>query len=161
MPNTKDMNLPRLEDTSGGKSGRQPGTSRGCEGAKKAETMDTTSRKDEDIEEGTIRGEINVDPDTYALSWMCDCQHGYADEQIEFWPLLHLLTDGSEVKTRQLACWLLLMWHWSSATHPTSCPPDPTNIRPWLPLKQKREKQDLWTEVYAYSLQHVVEAATG
>ena len=73
-------------------------------------------------------GAINIDPDKYTLAWMCDCQCGYADEQIEFWPLLHPLMDGSEVKTQQLACRLLSMWHWSSATHPTSCPPTPTNM---------------------------------
>ena len=136
-----------------------------CKGAKKVEFKDTASLKEEDIEKGAVGGERYVDPDKYTLAWMCDHQHGYTDEQIEFWPLLHPLTDGSEVKTWQLAHWLFSMWHWSSATHPMSCPPAPTNmeIRQWLPLNQDQEgeKQDLWTEAYVCSLQHIVEAATG
>ena len=31
----------------------------------------------------------------------------------------------------------------------------------WLPLNEEREKWELWTEAYVYSLQHVAEAATG
>ena len=62
--------------------------------------MDTASLKAEDAEEGAVGGELSMDPDKYTMAWMCDHQHGYADEQIEFWPLLCLLMDGSEVTTR-------------------------------------------------------------
>ena len=90
--------------------------------------MDTASLKDEDAEEGAVGGELCMDPAKYAMAWMHDHQRWYDDEQMEFWPLLHLLTGGREVMTQQLAYQLLSMWHWSSATHPTSCPPAPTNM---------------------------------
>ena len=46
--------------------------------------------------------------------------------------------------------------------HASSCPTN-MEIGQWLPSNQdqNKEKQDLWTEAYACSLQHVVEAATG
>ena len=99
-----------------------------CEAMKKAEAMDTASLKDEEVEEGAMGGEGNIDPDRYALAWMHEHQRGYTDEQIDFWSLLHLLMNGSEVKTHQLAHQLLSMWQWSSATHPMSCPPAPQPI---------------------------------
>ena len=95
---------------------------------------------------------------------MRDRQRGYADEQIKFWPLLHPLMNGSEgpdLATGTLALVdVALVFH-----HPSnmSCPPAPTNMEIgwWLPLNQEGEKQDLWTEAYACSLQRVAEAATG
>ena len=87
-------------------------------------------------------------------------------KMINFWPLLHPLTDGGGTATRRLAHCLLSTWEWSSATHPTSCPPAPTNmeIGRWLPLdKDDREgsREDLWTEAYAYCLQRIAKSSTG
>ena len=96
--------------------------------ARKTEAMDTASPKTEDTGEGAVGGDLHADPDKYPMSWMCDHQRWYDVEMIELWPLLYLLMDGKGTTTRQLACHLLLTWHWSSVTHPTSCPPTPTNM---------------------------------
>ena len=90
---------------------------------RKTEAMDITSTKAEDAEEGAVGGERCADPDKHPIAWMRDCQCWYDDEMIEFWSLLCPLMDGKGTTTRQLACHLLSMWHWSSTTHPTSCPP--------------------------------------
>ena len=94
---------------------------------------------------------------------MGDHQCWYDDEQIEFWPLLHPLMDGRGATNRCLAHHLLSTWHCSSATHPTSCPPSPTNmeISQWLPLDQEGSRDDLWTEAYVHCLQCMAEAVTG
>ena len=104
--------------------------------ARKTEAMDTASQKVESTEEGAVGGEADVDPDRHPMAWMCDHQCCYDDEMISFWPLLHPLTDGGGTMTWRLVCCLLSMWQWSSITHPTSCPPTPTNmeIGRWLPL---------------------------
>ena len=73
-----------------------------CEIARKTEAMDTASPKAEDAEEGAVGGELCMDPDKYPMAWMRDHQHWYDNEQIEFWPLLHLLTDGKGATTWQL-----------------------------------------------------------
>ena len=93
---------------------------------RKTEAMGTASPKVEDTEEGAVGGELCVDPDKHLMAWMRDHQHWYDDEMINFWPLLHPLTDGKGTMTQHLACCLLSMGHWSSVTHPTSClPPQP------------------------------------
>ena len=96
-------------------------------------------RKREGAEEGAVGGdaEVNADPDIHPMEWMRNRQHCYNDnEMINFWLLLCPLTDGGGTTTWCLACRLLLTWEWSSAMHPTSCPPAPTNIEIgwWLPL---------------------------
>ena len=97
------------------------------------------------------------------MAWMCDRQRCYDDEMISFWPLLHPLTDRGGTMTRRLARCLLSTWQWASTTHPTSCPPAPTNmeIRWWLPLDREGNKEDLWIEAYACCLQHMAEASAG
>ena len=65
----------------------------------KTEAMDTASLKAEVAEAGAVGGELSMDLDKYAMAWMFDHQRGYADEEIEFWPLHCPLTDGSEVTT--------------------------------------------------------------
>ena len=90
--------------------------------ARKTEAMDTAGPNIEDAGEGAVGGDLHADPDKYPMSWMRDHQRWHDDEMIEFWPLLCPLTDGKGTTTRQLARRLLLTWHWSSATHPTSCP---------------------------------------
>ena len=134
--------------------------------ARKTEAMDTASQKVENAEEGAVGGEVGIDPDRHPMAWMCNHQHCYDDEMINFWPLLRPLMDGRRTVTWRLACHLLSMWHWSSITHPTSCPPAPTNMEIgwWLPLDwEDREgsREDLWIEAYACCLQHMVEASTG
>ena len=130
--------------------------------------MDTAPQKREGAEEGAVGGdaEVNADPDIHPMEWMHNRQHCYNDEMIIFWPLLRPLTDGGGTTMQCLACRLLSTWEWSSATHPTSCPPAPTNIEigRWLPLdRDDREgsREDLWIEAYACCLQHVAEASTG
>ena len=95
---------------------------------RKTEAMDTASQKAENTEEGAAGGEVGVDLDRHPMAWMRTHQRCYDDEMINFWPLLCLLMDGRRTMTRCLACHLLSTWHWSSVTHPTSCPPTPTNM---------------------------------
>ena len=130
---------------------------------RKTEAMDTASPKVEEAEEGAVVGELCLDPDKHPMAWMRDHQCWYDEEMINFWPLLHPLTDGKGTMTQCLACHLLSMCHWSSVTHPTSCPPAPTNmeIGRWLPLNREGSRKYLWIEAYACSLQCVAEAATG
>ena len=131
--------------------------------ARKTEAMDTASPKTEGAGEGAVGGEQHADPDKSPMSWMRDRQRWYDNEMIEFWPLLCPLTDGKGTTTWWLAHRLLSTWHWSLVTHPTSCPPAPTNmeIGRWLSLDQEGSREDLWMEAYARSLQRVAEAATG
>ena len=126
------------------------------------EAMDTTSQKVESAEEGAVEGEAGADPNRHPMAWMCDRQCCYDDEMISFWPLLRPLTDGGGTATRCLVRRLLSTWQWSSTTHPTSCPPTPTNmeIGRRLPLDREGSKEDLWIEAYACCLQHVAEAST-
>ena len=110
--------------------------------------------------------EVDADPDTHPMAWMCNRQHCYDDEMISFWPLLRPLMDGGGTATRRLVRHLLSTWEWSSAMHPTSCPPAPTNMEIgwWLPLDRDNHegsKEDLWIEAYACCLQRVAEASTG
>ena len=96
--------------------------------ARKTEVMDTAFPKTEDVGEGAVGGDQHIDPDKSPMAWMHDHQCWYDDEMIEFWPLLCPLMDGKGTITQWLAHRLLLTWHWSLVTHPTSCPPAPTNM---------------------------------
>ena len=127
------------------------------------EVMDTTPHKVDTAEKGAVGGETEVDPNIHPMTWMCNHQNSYSDEEISFWPLLRPLTDGGGTTTRCLARRLLSTWQWSSATHTASCPPAPSNmeIGRWLPLDKEGKKEDLWTEAYACCLQRMVEASTG
>ena len=129
--------------------------------ARKMEAMDTASHKVESAEEGAVGGEADMDPDRHPMTCMCNRQRCYDDEMISFWLLLHPLTDGGGTATWHLARHLLSTWQWSSVTHPTSCPPAPTNmeIGRWLPLDREGNREDLWIEAYACCLQRVVEAS--
>ena len=86
--------------------------------------------KSKSAEEGAVGGdaEVDMDPDTHPMAWMRNSQHCYDDEMISFWPLLRPLMDGGGTTMWCLARRLLSTWEWSSATHPTSCPPAPTNM---------------------------------
>ena len=95
---------------------------------RKTEAMDTASQKGENANEEAVGGESCIDPDKHPMAWMHNRQHCYDDEIINFWPLLHPVTDGKGTITWCLVCHLLSMWHWSSITHPASCPPAPTNM---------------------------------
>ena len=138
------------------------------ESVRKREVTDTALQKREGVEEGAVGGdaEVNADPDIHPMEWMRNRQHCYDDEMIVFWPLLCPLTDGGGTMMRRLVCHLLSTWEWSSATHPTSCPPTPTNMEIgwWLPLDRDDRggsKEDLWLEAYACCLQCMAEASTG
>ena len=97
---------------------------------RKADVTDTTPPEREGTEEGAVGGDVEVDadPDIHPMAWMRNRQHCYDDEMISFWPLLHPLMDGGGTIMRRLARHLLSTWEWSSTTHPTSCPPTPTNM---------------------------------
>ena len=95
---------------------------------RKMEAMDMASQKVESAEEGAVGGEGDTDPDRHPMAWMRDNQCCYDDKMISFWPLLRPLTDGGGTMTQHLAHCLLSTWQWSSITHPTSCPPAPTNM---------------------------------
>ena len=121
------------------------------------------SPKVENAGEGDVGGDLHVDLDKHLMAGMCDRQYWYDEEMINFWLLLRLLMDWKGTMTWHLAHCLLSMWHWSSVTHPISCPPAPTNmeIGQWLPLDWEGSKTDLWIEAYVSSLQCMAEAATG
>ena len=101
--------------------------------------------------------------DTQGMKWMKERQRSYRDVQLEFWLLLRPLTDGGEESTRQLACRLLSVWHWSSAVDPPTYPPVPTsmNIGHWLRESDDEDERQLWIEAYACALQCVAEASVG
>ena len=135
---------------------------------RKAEVAETASPKSEDVEEGAVGGdaEVDADPDMHPMAWMCNRQCCYDEEMISFWLLLRPLMDVGRTTMWRLACRLLSTWEWSSTMHPTSCPPAPTNMEIgwWLPVdRDNREgsREDLWIEVYACCLQRVAEASTG
>ena len=135
---------------------------------RRADVTDMAPPKREGMEEGAVGGdaEVDADPDIHPMAWMRNRQHCYNDEMIIFWLLLCPLMDGGGTMMRCLACCLLSTWEWSSAMHPTSCPPAPTNmeIGRWLPLdRDNREgsREDLWIEAYTCRLQRVAEASTG
>ena len=89
----------------------------------------------------------NIDPDKYALAWMCDHQHGYADEQIRVLALAPSVDGWKWAQNSATGMHQLLsMWHWSSTTHPTTCPPTPTNMEIgwWLPLDQDPRERERW-----------------
>ena len=104
-----------------------------------------------------------VDPNTQGMKWMKERQRSYRDVQLEFWLLLRPLMDGGEESTRQLACILLSVWHWSSAVNPPTYPPAPTsmNIGYWLHESDDEDERQLWIEAYACALQRVAEASVG
>ena len=119
--------------------------------------------------EGGVEGgdtKVDTDPDMHPMAWMHDHQHCYDEEMISFRPLLCPLTDGGGTAMRRLTHRLLSTWEWSSTTHPTSCPPAPTNmeIGRWLPLDRDNcegSREDLWIEAYTCCLQCIAEALTG
>ena len=138
------------------------------ESVRKTKVMNTATQKREGAEGEAVRrdAEVNADPDIHPMEWMCNHQHCYDDEMINFWPLLHPLTDGGGTSTRCLVYCLLSTWEWSSIMHPTSCPPAPTNmeIGQWLPLDRddcEGSREDLWIEAYACCLQCMAKASTG
>ena len=66
-----------------------------------------------------------VDPNIHAMKWIKEHQHSYREAQLDFWLLLRPLTDGGKESSRQLACRLLSVWHWSSAIKPLTYPLHP------------------------------------
>ena len=100
------------------------------ETARKADVAEMASPKREGTEEGAVGGDVGLDadPDTHPMAWIHNRQTCYDEEMINFWPLLCPLTDGGGTATHRLARCLLSTWEWSSTTHPTSCPPAPTNM---------------------------------
>ena len=97
------------------------------------------------------------------MKWMKEHQRSYRDVQLEFWLLLRPLTDGGEEHTRQLACRLLSVWHWSSAVDPPTYPPMPTSmdIGYWLCKSNNKDERQLWIEAYTCALQCMAEASVG
>ena len=104
-----------------------------------------------------------VNPNIQGMKWMKEYQRSYCEVQLGFWLLLRPLMDRGEESTRQLACRLLSMWHWSSAVDPPTYPPMPTsmNIGYWLWESDEEDKWQLWIEAYVCALQHMVEASMG
>ena len=129
--------------------------------ARKTEAMNTASQKVESTKEGAVGEEADTDPDRHPMAWMRNHQCCYDDKMISFWPLLRPLRDGGGTMTQCLVHHLLSTWQWSSVTHPTFCPPAPTNmeIRWWLPLDWEGSREDLWIEAYVCCLQCMAEAS--
>ena len=81
-----------------------------------------------------------VNPNTHGMKWMKERQRSYRDIQLELWLLLRPLTDGSEERTRQLACRLLSVWHWSSAVEPPTYPSHTYIYGHWILATSNKEE---------------------
>ena len=108
-------------------------------------------------------GNSQLDPILDVLKWIWECQHSYIEEQLNFWVLLWLLTDGGKVLSQHLACRFLLVWHWESVLHPPTCLPTPTQLKigHWIREDHNVSKHQKWIEAYACILQYVAEASIG
>ena len=98
--------------------------------------------------------------------WLEQCENKTDEEEIEWWLLVHPLTDGSDVATRILACRLLAVWCWMVMTpRPLNCLSALTilNIGQFLDEDIKWHGRDIqdWLQAYAHTLQQATEAAKG
>ena len=76
--------------------------------------------------------------------WLQTCEEGLDDEEINWWLLVSLLTDGSDAAVKDLTRWLIATWRWAGKVSKTPiCPPSLTvlNIgrfldrRTWRPSR--------------------------
>ena len=105
-----------------------------------------------------------LDPMWQTTKWLQDCEESLDEEEISWWPLLLLLSDGSDMATRELAKWLLAMWKWvKKASNTPTCPPAPTvlNIGQFLNECPKEGDHTPWFLAYAHALQDMGEATDG
>ena len=82
------------------------------------------------------------------------------------WPLVSLLTDGSDAAVKDLTRWLMAAWRWVEKVSKTPiCPPSLTvlNIGQFLDedMEEKGYDQPQWLLAYDCALHHVGEAANG
>ena len=96
--------------------------------------------------------------------WLQACEESLDEEEISWWPLLLLLTDGSDTATRELAKWLLAVWRWvKKVSNTPTCPPASTvhNIEQFLNDCPKEGDHTPWLLAYAHVLQCMGEATDG
>ena len=109
----------------------------------------------------------DLDPDRYPMAWMRNHQQTYDDEMINFWPLLHPLTNGERNRNTasyRTACYQHGNGHPSHTPHPVLPHEQTWKMGQWLPLdREEREgsREDLWIEAYGCCLQRVAEASSG
>ena len=98
--------------------------------------------------------------------WLKECEKQIDKGEIEWWSLVHPLTDGSDAAKCILVQRLLAMWHWTVETSKSLiCSPTLMilNIGQFLDEDMEKHGWDVqhWLEAYAYTLQWVGEAAVG
>ena len=71
---------------------------------------------------GGSRQNLHLTPKCKPLKWMQEQKWSYTDKYLDFWYLLHPLTDCDEVTIRCLMQSLLSVWYWALAQFP---PPTP------------------------------------
>ena len=102
-----------------------------------------------------------LDPMWQTTKWLEASEGNLGEEDITWWPLLLLLTDGCNTATKELAKHLMTMWRWMPkvSTMPL-CPPAPTvlNIRQFLDECPKEGDHTPWLLAYVHVLQHMGEA---
>ena len=96
--------------------------------------------------------------------WLEASEGNLGEEDITWWPLLLLLTDGSNTATKDLTKCLVAAWRWMAkvSTMPP-CPPAPTmlDIRKLLDECPKEGDHTPWLLAYARVLQCMGEATDG
>ena len=70
-----------------------------------------------------------VDPLWQTTKWLKSCEGKYEDDELIWWPLVCLLTNGSNMATLGLAQQLMAAWRWAvTVSTPPACSPTPTII---------------------------------
>ena len=106
----------------------------------------------------------HIDPMCQTTIWLLTCEEGQDDEEISWWLLFSLLTNGSNVAVKDLTRWLMATWRWVRKVSKTPiCLPSLTvlNIGQFLDedMEEKGWDQPQW--LWACTLQHIGEAADG
>ena len=109
-----------------------------------------------------------VDPIWQAAKWLQTCKEGLDDGEISWWPLVSLLTNGSDMAVKDLARWLMAAWRWMGKVSKTPiCLPSPSILNIGQFLNEDTENGDTgwdqlqWLVAYAHTLQHIGETVDG
>ena len=106
----------------------------------------------------------HLDPLWQTTMWLEACGDSLGEEDITWWLLVMLLTDGGTVAAKELAKFLISVWRWTAkvSTMPLY-PPAPTmlNIGQFLKGCPRKGDHTPWLLAYACALQHMGEAAEG
>ena len=97
-----------------------------------------------------------VNPMWRTRRWLEQCENKIDEEEIECWPLIHPLTDGSDAAVWTLVWGMLAVWHWMVKTsRPLICPAlTILNIGQFLDEDVERCRWDIqdWVQAYVHAL---------